>query len=362
MKSKTWNKTRVQGLLRHRGGTYYARLYVAGKEKWLSLDTSLLEVAKSKLDEEKKALAEAKETGWEPQAGLVKVDAAISAYRESLKLRVGIKESTRQFYEWSLDSILRSWPELADLDVRHVTEGQCKHWGKTFSDEYSATYYNNAVLVLCGVFDQAIKSGVIYRNPARVVELKKKTQKSLTLPTRDEFHKIVAHVRAGKHRTSIDAADLIEFLAYTGCRVSEARRVTWGDCNFEKGTIVVKGDPITGTKNWKIRTIPMISAAKRLLENLQARRPDLNSDSKVCLVGDVRGAFSKASKDLSIAHYSHHDLRHLFATTCIESGVDIPTISRWLGHSDGGALAMKTYGHLRDEHSTAAAKKVTFQL
>jgi len=24
------------------------------------------------------------------------------------------------------------------------------------------------------------------------------------------------------------------------------------------------------------------------------------------------------------------DLRHLFATRCIESGVDIPTVSRWL--------------------------------
>ena len=44
----------------------------------------------------------------------------------------------------------------------------------------------------------------------------------------------------------------------------------------------------------------------------------------------------------------------------IESGVDIPTVSKWLGHSDGGALAMRTYGHLRREHSAAMAQKVTF--
>jgi hypothetical protein len=31
-----------------------------------------------------------------------------------------------------------------------------------------------------------------------------------------------------------------------------------------------------------------------------------------------------------------------------------------LGHADGGALAMKTYGHLRQEHSQAQALKVTF--
>ena len=33
---------------------------------------------------------------------------------------------------------------------------------------------------------------------------------------------------------------------------------------------------------------------------------------------------------------------------------------RWLGHKDGGALAMKTYGHLRREHSIAQAQRVTF--
>ena len=41
-------------------------------------------------------------------------------------------------------------------------------------------------------------------------------------------------------------------------------------------------------------------------------------------------------------------------------GVDIPTISRWLGHSDGGALAMRVYGHLRQEHSNAMIKRVSF--
>ena len=58
--------------------------------------------------------------------------------------------------------------------------------------------------------------------------------------------------------------------------------------------------------------------------------------------------------------FSFPDLRHLFATLCIESGVDIPTVSRWLGHKDGGALAMKVYGHLRNQHSASMAKLVNF--
>ena len=46
--------------------------------------------------------------------------------------------------------------------------------------------------------------------------------------------------------------------------------------------------------------------------------------------------------------------------SCIEAGIDIPTVAKWLGHRDGGALAMKVYGHLRDEHSKEAAKKLAF--
>jgi integrase len=68
----------------------------------------------------------------------------------------------------------------------------------------------------------------------------------------------------------------------------------------------------------------------------------------------------RAAKIVGMARITHHDLRHLFATRCIESGVDIPMVSRWLGHKDGGALAMKVYGHLRDQHSVDMAQKVTF--
>ena len=31
-----------------------------------------------------------------------------------------------------------------------------------------------------------------------------------------------------------------------------------------------------------------------------------------------------------------------------------------LGHKDGGALAMRVYGHLRDQHSVVMAQRVTF--
>jgi hypothetical protein len=58
-------------------------------------------------------------------------------------------------------------------------------------------------------------------------------------------------------------------------------------------------------------------------------------------------------------------LRITICGTCLQRGASkaawiFPTVSRWLGHKDGGALAMKTYGHLRREHSIAQAQRVTF--
>jgi len=98
---------------------------------------------------------------------------------------------------------------------------------------------------------------------------------------------------------------------------------------------------------------------ERLLLRLKKELGEL-AKGQIVQVGKCNEALARACKDIGIAKLTHHDLRHLFATRCIESGVDIPTVSRWLGHKDGGALALKTYGHLRNEHSQAMAQRVKF--
>jgi integrase len=95
-----------------------------------------------------------------------------------------------------------------------------------------------------------------------------------------------------------------------------------------------------------------------LLQRLKLRNPHPNEP--VCLVEKCKASLTRACKLAGIHRITHHDLRHLFATRCIESGVDIQTISRWLGHRDGGVLAMKVYGHLRPSHSAEMAKLVSF--
>ena len=122
----------------------------------------------------------------------------------------------------------------------------------------------------------------------------------------------------------------------------------------------MRGDPETGTKNWTVRRVPMIPDARALFERMRSERGEESPNEKVFRVNEAQKAIDSAARKLGIPRITHHDLRHLFATVGIEAGIDIPTVSRWLGHKDGGALAMKTYGHLRREHSVAQALKVSF--
>jgi Phage integrase family len=60
-----------------------------------------------------------------------------------------------------------------------------------------------------------------------------------------------------------------------------------------------------------------------------ATAPGESLDTKVFRVGECQKALDRACKKVGTDRITHHDLRHLFATRCIESGVDIPTVSRW---------------------------------
>jgi integrase len=210
------------------------------------------------------------------------------------------------------------------------------------------------------VFEVAKEAGIIYRNPAEKLERVKVRAKQLTLPSGDQFLQLVDMVEHAGAWCSRDCADFVRGLAFTGCRKGEAGQITWRDVDFDAGEIVVRGDPETGTKNWELRRVPLIPDARALFQRMRSERQGELLDAKVFRVGECQKALDRACKNVGIDRITHHDLRHLFATRCIESGVDVPTVSRWLGHKDGGALAMKTYGHLRREHSIAQAQRVTF--
>jgi integrase len=361
---KTWERTRLQNLLRHKSGRYYARAFAGGKEVWKSLKTSHFSVAEAKLAEFLKDHRERRKNANGEVSPKMTFGQAAAIHLRNLDDNLRIKPRTRDYWREVLAALLKSWPRLNETEVRKIRPADCRKWGTAYAKEASASRYNNTVSVLRHVLNVGIEAGVIYSNPAATVKRMTVRAKHISLPTTGHFNAMIAEMRAGHSRDSQNCADLAEGLAFTGCRKGEASEIEWRDldldANFDASELVVRGDATTGTKNWEVRRVPLIPDARRLFRRMRSERSDERLDEKVFRVRECQKALDRACKKVGIDRITHHDLRHLFATRCIESGVDIPTVSRWLGHKDGGALAVKTYGHLRREHSVAQAQKVSF--
>ena len=358
---KDWQKTQYSNLIRYvPSGTYYARLRVKGKLIRRSLKTDVMSVAKLRLSDFEKNERQGAESRDAVSSGRLNMADAIAIHKKRIAGDASLKPSTKVYHDERIAALLKSWPELATKESRSITKTDCLDWAARFGTNRSATVFNHTISILRKLFEIGIELGARYDNPARFIKRVTERQKRLTLPEPETFWRFVSEVENGGGGFSRDCADLIRFLAFGGFRKSEAANITWADCDFDKGEIIVRGDPETGTKNWTIRRVPMIPDMRKLLARLKAANPDALPTQSVMQVRECQRAINRAAKVVGMVRITHHDLRHLFATLCIESGVDIPTVSRWLGHKDGGALAMKVYGHLRDQHSVAMAQRVTF--
>ncbi len=367
-----WKRTKVQNLLRNsESGKYYARFKVGGKQKWLTLKTDVYSVAKLRLSDVIKRERQRLERVNARDVGRMTVEDAIASYRAMVEVDPNLRPGSIKARIDAIQKIRKSWPELSRMDVRKVTTIHCRKWASCYLKNgtgftppgslraipkgASASSFNKAKDTLRRLFDIAVEAGAIYENPVRGIKRAREKPKELRLPSGKQFFLFVKEIAESGAPQARDCADLVKFLAFSGCRIREARLLTWRDIDFDSGQVRVYGE-----KTDDYRTFPMVAALRQLLERMRAEREFDSLNSRVLRIRECQKSMTRAAGVIGIERITHHDLRHLFITRCIESGVDIPTISRWIGHKDGGALLMRRYGHLRDEHSLAAARKVSF--
>jgi integrase len=387
--SNLWQASKLANLLRHRNGKYYARFTVAGKAKWVALHTDVFEVAKIQLARERVKIESTRAAHSAFADGRATMGQLHALHVEHVKARADLSEGTRTRYRQFADYVVKTWPGFADLRPDEVTLEAVEAWRNhalTVGTSYrpkgakggcegtrgnSAGSFNKAVDALRLMLNMAVERGLIHFNPLlrRGVKAKNNPRKP-KLPEATALRAIFAEIETGSESAAGWGAEIADFcrgLAFTGCRLRELGRLTWGDVDFSRGVIRVAGTK-TDAAN---REVPMIPDALALLEKVRARRvktaeiavagvPFVDPAARVFAVSEAGKSLARACKKLGAIRLTHHDLRDAFATTAIEAGVDIPTVAAWLGHADGGALLMKTYAHHRRPHSIAQAARVSF--
>jgi len=218
--------------------------------------------------------------------------------------------------------------------------------------------YQHERRTLIAILDYAIREGLILENPARVaLPTRKIPRPKLVIPTQEQFQLLVKTIRAADAR-AVHGGNLVELLAYSGMRVREATSLTWGDIDWERGTFTVTGGEL-GTKNLQARVVPLFPAMRELLKRMRGGQQPVATDRVISIDG-ARTVISNSCKRAGLPHFLHHAMRHYFCSNAIEAGVDFKVIAGWLGHSDGGFLVARTYGHLRDAHSFEMARRMVF--
>lgn len=133
------------------------------------------------------------------------------------------------------------------------------------------------------------------------------------------------------------------FCLLTGCRRSEALSVRWSDVQSERSRL-----HIPGTKTeLSDRYIPLFPELKVLLSAI----PHKGDKIFYHYANNVTRTFKKLCPNHKL-----HDLRHTFATRCLECGISLKVVQSWLGHARLDTTA-SIYSHLLPDFIKSESEK-----
>jgi integrase len=334
-------------------GVYYAWFKHAGKQYHQSLGTTDKKHAVRLLRELRNSVENVTST----DAARVNFETIAARWIDSR--RGNVKQSTLTRDQTCIDNLE---PYFRTKTLSGITAADCESWRNRRIAECAPATFRHELRTLKTIFEYAIEHGIIYNNRARRIKRPRLVAtRGKNVPTREQFPLLIAAIRSNNGKPDAkNGADFVELVAYSGMRKAEAAALKWQDVDFAKNQLTVTGGT-NRTKNYETRSVPISAELHGLLSRLRAGAQPAPTDY-VTRIDNPRKCILTACRKLGFPEFTPHNFRDYFATTCMEAGTDVRTIAGWLGHKDGGALLLKTYAHLRQEHSQEAMKKITFGL
>jgi integrase len=363
-------KTRHKFLRRYPvNGVYFLWFKFHGHRHQFSLGTAIeslaLEIAQDKIREIKAQAA----TGQPQTPGHITLDALLNHFLEVQRGQVQkktLKQTSFDAIEDGVKKIRRDQPAWLALPAAKLTFEKLDQYVTTVIQAKSPTTVNKVVDAFKRAYLQGLADHLLSANPAaRLARASTHAVKADEIPTEEQYHQLIEHFRQSKLSHKWHVIDLVEFLSNFGTRIKEARNILKTDVDLGRRQIAIYGDPdpAIGTKNRKMRVLPIFDHALPLIQRLLARKnlriygKEVRCDFLLA-IGKCYGAINSAARKLGIPVHGHHTFRHLCATRWIEQGVNIKHVAKWLGHQDGGKLALTIYTKARDEQDRHEAAKV----
>lgn len=220
--------------------------------------------------------------------------------------------------------------------------------------------------------EKAVENGLLLKNPAEKVVLPKESFKKVGALNMDE-QKLLEKAALDK----LDGIGLAVLLGLrTGLRIGEIAALKWENIDFQRGIIRIEKTlqriPIKSAEyKTKIiidkvktrasnRIIPMSDSVKEWLSNRQLKTKNnfvLSSNEKPCEPRLITYHFHQIREIAGLKHIHFHQLRHTFATRCLETRANAVSVSSLLGHSSI-KMTLDTYADSMIEERVATIKNM----
>lgn len=270
---------------------------------------------------------------------------------EFLREKAGRAPSTVQAYRHSLEHVIL--PRLGDIAVSEATPQRLQRFMDAVKIEHGAGAAKMARSVLGGMLALATRSDAIKHNPVRELSTIEIRAKGATAVPLAELPGLLAAARGDERLRELDMVDLIEFVAGTGARISEALGLAWEDVDLEAGTVTICANVVRVPRQGLIRQTQTktiagarrISLPRGLVGILGDRRvrggPNPHGLVFPTVVGNIRDPrntsrdWADARKRLGLADgYTFHAFRKTVATALDQAGLSARDIAEYLGHAD----------------------------
>jgi integrase len=273
--------------------------------------------------------------------------------------RPHLKTSTKRGYSEILKN--RLIPAFGDLYMDQITEEGIARFQAEVSQKVTATRTNNIMGPLRYILNVAVRRKLLAENPALNVPTLREEDPKIDPLTGEELDRVLSILKP--HQRA-----LFTCLAWTGARPEEMFALRWDDVSFERGEIYINKGRVRGkegttkTKSGN-RTIPLFSIVREALIE-QKRNPTQHVDGYVFLTKHgqpydkhVDREWRTALKKASVRHRPSYQLRHTFASLCLQNGLQPTWVAKTLGHTTP-QITFKHYARFIDDASNENEKRM----
>ncbi len=296
------------------------------------------------------------------------------------------KSLMRRYVRNELGSI-----KLSNLHPRDIQELYSKMQGNGLSAR--VVRYTHSVL--SSALKQAVQWGMLFRNPAELVNLPKQAKKEMHALSVEQVGMFLSALKGDRYEK------LFAFAITTGMRPEEYFALQWKDVDFNRGTVTIQrvliwkqsSEKKEGKRLWNKpgeskrwyfaepktagsrRTIPLPATMAKLLmehkrnqaeERLKLGIEYQNQDlvfatewgTPISLQNLTRRHFKPALEEANLPKSIRlYDLRHTCATLLLAAGENPKIVSERLGHATI-RLTLDTYSHVLPDMQKGAADKL----